>query len=217
MSLGALAADANRVGLSVRGAFHPNAEDAAPNGTQTLVMIGPDEPQFWNVFTASPEYQDRKAHPLDRWSKRVTHALAAPFGAVALFPYDGPPYAPFLRWAERTGHNWSSPVGLLVHAKAGLFISFRAVLALPDRLDLPTAPQSPCTTCATQPCANACPVGALASNTPYDVPACVAHMRSPEGAACRQGCLVRRSCPVSQTFGRLEAQSAFHMRAFLGE
>jgi hypothetical protein len=189
----------------------------APNGTGTIVMLGPDEPQFWGAFTASAEYQDRHPHSLDRWSKRIVGDLIASLHAQAVFPYDGPPYAPFLRWAERSGTSWSSPVGLLVHDEAGLFINFRAALALQERLDLSQSSTNPCHTCADHPCTTACPVGALAPGQAYDVPACVAHIKSPQGAECRQGCLVRRACPISQRFGRLQEQSAFHMRAFLGE
>lgn len=217
MTLTELEASARRVGLALRGAFHPGKDDAAPIGTRTLVLLGPDEPAFWRIFTSSPEYLDGAPHPLDRWSKRVVMDCAAPVGGKALFPYDGPPYPPFLRWAARTGDSWSSPVGLLVHKSAGLFISFRAALALPDRLDLDPPSRSPCLTCETRPCETACPVGALAPDQAYDVPACMAHMRSEDGVACREGCMVRRSCPVSQRFGRLSEQSAFHMRAFLGE
>ncbi|MFA8386398.1 MAG: ferredoxin [Pelagibaca sp.] len=217
MTLADLDRSARSVGLALRGAFHPGPEDGAPEGTSTLVLLGPDEPHFWEVFTASPEYRDGQRHPLDRWSKRVTASIATPLNAKTIFPYDGPPYAPFLRWADRSGESWSSPVGLLVHKEAGLFISFRAALALPQQLDLPPPAHSPCPSCDTRPCETACPVGALAPGRDYDVPACVAHIRSPEGAACRKGCLVRRACPVSARFGRQEAQSAFHMRAFLGE
>lgn len=217
MTLNQLDTEARQLGLAVRGAFHPAADDLAPDGTRTLVLLGPNEPQFWTIFKASPEFADGAPHPLDRWSKRITHMLAQERQATAIFPYDGPPYAPFLRWAEKSGANWPSPVGLLVHETAGLFISFRSVLALPDRLDLPEPGTSPCLTCADQPCASACPVGALAPGQAYDVPACVAHIHSAAGAACRNGCLVRRACPVSQRFGRVEEQSAFHMRAFLGD
>lgn len=216
MTLADLDAGVRAVGLAVRGAFHPDAEDLAPDGTGTIVLLGPDEPGFWDVFTASREYLDGHRHPLDRWSKRIVTKVAAPLQAQAVFPYDGPPYPPFLRWAERCGSSWSSPVQLLVHETAGLFISFRAALALPTRLDLPPAVAKPCLTCTTQPCTTACPVGALAPGQPYNVPACVAHIESADGAACRDGCLVRRACPVSQSFGRRPEQSAFHMRAFLG-
>jgi hypothetical protein len=208
---------AREVGLAVRGAFHPSSQDQTPDGTKTLVMIGPDEPAFWAKFKAAPEMVDGAPHPLDRWSKRVAGALAEAYEGQAIFPYDGPPYAPFIRWAERCVSIWTSPVGLLVHDTAGLFISFRAALALPMRLELVDEATKPCDTCESKPCATACPVSALAPGQDYDVPACVAHIKSPEGLACRNGCLVRRACPVSERFGRLPEQSAFHMRAFLGE
>lgn len=217
MTLDALNDAARSAGLTVSGAFHPGNTDAVPEGTGTLVLLGPDEPRFWTIFTASAEYTDGKRHPLDRWSKRVAEALAEPWGGSAIFPYDGPPYAPFLHWAERSGTCWTSPVGLLVHATAGLFISFRAALALPGKLDLPQAPANPCKTCSDQPCRTACPVKALVPGKPYDVPACMAHVHGPDGTACQTGCLVRRACPVSQRAGRNPEQSAFHMRAFLGQ
>lgn len=217
MTLTELDALAREVGLTLRGAFHPTEQDDAPDGTQTLVLLGPDEPAFWETFTASDEYRDGQPDSLDRWSRRVATTVASPFRGTVILPYDGPPYAPFLRWADRSGESWSSPVGLLVHRTAGLFISFRAALALPIRLDLSKQNSSPCLSCATRPCETACPVGALAPGREYDVPACMAHIRSDEGTTCRNGCLVRRACPVSQEFGRLPEQSAFHMRAFLGE
>ncbi len=208
--------DAAAEALALRGAFHATEGDGTPDRTGTLLMLGPDEPRFWAVFTASPEYRDGAANPMDRWSKRVIGALADRWGGTAIFPYDGPPYAPFISWATATGQCWPAPVGLLVHDAAGLFISYRGAVAVPEHLPLPDAPSSPCLTCADTPCATACPVGALAPGQDYDVPACRAHVQSDAGQACRDGgCLVRRACPVSQTFGRLAEQSAFHMAAFL--
>lgn len=214
MILSDLSAAARARGLALRGAFHPGPGDAAPDGTGTLVMLGPDEPRFWPVFTAAPEYQDGAPDPLDRWSRRVIDALAQQIGAQAIYPSDGPPYAPFIRWAERTGTAWPSPVGPLVQAEAGLFISYRAALALPARLPLPVPAAQPCPACH-KPCTTACPVGALSPDHLYDVPRCKEHVASPEGAACREGCLVRRACPVAVDFARLPAQSAFHQAAFM--
>ncbi|MGP6088496.1 ferredoxin [Antarctobacter jejuensis] len=203
-------------GLRLRGALHPGSEDGAPEGTGTLLLLGPDEPGFWPLFTCSPEYTDGAPNPLDRWSKRVVTALAEEWGGEALFPSDGPPYAPFLRWALNSGQAWSSPLGMLVQAQAGLFISYRAAVALPLRLDLPAPATRPCDTCA-RPCETACPVGALAPDQAYDVARCKAHIASPAGATCRiDGCLARRACPVAVEFSRRPEQSAFHMRAFLG-
>ena len=209
-------AEARDQALCIRGALHPDAADALP-GMGTLLLLGPDEPAFWPVFAASPEKADGAPHPMDRWSKRVVGALATRWGGQALFPYDGPPWHPFLRWATASGRCHPSPVGLLVHDAAGLMVSFRGAVALPRRLDLQPPSESPCHTCSTQPCATACPVGALAPGKDYDVAACRDHVRSAAGVDCRTGgCLVRRACPVSQRLSRSAEQAAFHMAAFAG-
>ena len=142
--------------LSVLGGFHPGSHDATPDGCKTLLLLGPDEPAFWPAFTASPEWQDGDADPMDRWSTRVIGGWAAELGAMALYPFGGPPFQPFYSWALRTGRIHASPVRLLVHDHAGLFVSFRGALALQEQIDLPPAPPCPCDTCNDQPCATAC-------------------------------------------------------------
>ena len=192
-------------------------EPGLPEGTNTLVLLGPDEPGvFWEIFVRGTEYLDEAPDPLDRWSRRTVETLAHVLPeASAVFPFEGPPYLPFPRWALETGHVWTSPVGLLVHDEAGLWVSFRGALALKTRLNLPEQAESPCGTCAGQPCRTACPVGALTPEG-YDVPRCKAYVLSEEGERCRiQGCAVRRACPVSASWERAEAQAHFHMEAFL--
>jgi epoxyqueuosine reductase len=200
--------------LAILGAFHPEPGDGAPPATGTLLLIGPAGPEFWPHVTASPEFADARPDPLDRWSRRVIGRLACSLGGKALFPFGGPPWRPFHAWALRTGRIWESPVRLLVHDTAGLWLSFRGALALPARLDLPPPGPSPCESCADQPCRTACPVGALGP-TGYDVPACRAFLDTAPGADCMdRGCAVRRACPVSAAHGRLPAQAAYHMRRF---
>lgn len=201
--------------LDVLGGFTPEAGDETPGTTKALVLLGPREPGFWDQFTSSQEYRDGRPDPLDRWSTRVIDALADRLGGQALFPFGGPPYRPFYRWALRTGRCHVSPLKLLVHDRAGLFVSFRGALALPMALDWPMLPPAPCETCATQPCRSACPVGAL-SDAGYDVGSCRGYLHSSAGADCLGGgCRARRACPVSSTYGRVPEQSAFHMTAFV--
>ncbi|MCH2096066.1 MAG: ferredoxin [Rhodobacteraceae bacterium] len=215
MSWQRLSDKAAAVGLAVRGALHPEDGDAAPKNTGTLVLLGPDEPRFWSIFTASQEARDAQPDPMDRWSKRVIRQLAVQLNGAAIFPSDGPPYPAFLHWAQRSGRAHLAPVGLMVHDDAGLFLSYRGALALPDRLPIPVAPRTPCLDCETRPCEMACPVSALTVDAAYDVPSCKAHVTSAGGTEClTKGCEVRRACPISQRFGRLDAQSAFHMCAF---
>ncbi|NDW01942.1 MULTISPECIES: ferredoxin [unclassified Salipiger] len=217
MTLARIAEAARAEGLALRGAFHPSQGDGAPDRCGTLVLLGPDEPRFWPIFSGSPEYRDRTPDSMDRWSKRVVGALAQRFGGAAIFPSDGPPYPSFLNWAKASGSASTAPPGMLVHTEAGLLISYRGAIALRERLALPDAPsESPCAPCA-RPCVGACPVGALGDGTPYDVPACQAHLRSDEGAECRiHGCLVRRACPLSSALQRQPEQAAFHMASFMG-
>ena len=211
MTLDAIAARLAPEWLAPFGACHGGAEDGLAPGT--LVLIGPDEPGFWAHVTASAEWRDGAPDPLDRWSSRVIGALARETGAEAIFPFGGPPWHPFHRWALRSGRAWDSPVRLLVHDRAGLMVSYRGALLMPGRLALPPAARCPCDDC-TKPCLTACPAGAL-TGAGYDVPACRAFLDRPGGRDCMdRGCTVRRACPVSRGYGRLAEQSAWHMRRF---
>lgn len=199
------------VGLQTLGHCPTLPTDTLP-ASGTIVLIGPDEPHFWPLFTQSPEYSDGDPDPLDRWSKRVLTAIASEFDALALFPFGGPPYQPIFTWALRTGRFWSSPIGFLIHDTAGLFLSFRGALVIPETR--PVAPGiQPCLTCTEQPCKTACPVGAFDNG--YAVDTCKSHLATPAGTDClTQGCRARRACPIHQG-RRLPAQAAHHMKAFL--
>jgi hypothetical protein len=202
--------------LTLLGGFHPTQQDDVPQGCRTLLMLGPDEPHFWPAFTQSPEWLDGDDDPMDRWSTRVIGEWAGELGAEALYPFGGPPFKPFYSWALRTGRIHSSPVQLLVHDTAGLFVSFRGALAVLEEIVLPPAPSSPCIHCTSKPCTTACLSSALTIEG-YDVPMCKDFLGTPAGTEnMTLGCNVRRVCPVSQRFGRMPAQSAYHMRQFKG-
>lgn len=217
MSFPRIEAAAERVGLAVLGGFHPEASDETPDGCRTLLLLGPLEPGFWEGFTSSPEWRDRQPDPMDRWSRRVIGDLAAVFDAGALYPFGPPPYLPFFRWAARSGRTHPSPIRLLVHDRAGLMVSFRGALALPERIGLPESPASPCESCVSKPCLSACPVTAFDGQS-YDVPACKGYLDSDAGRDCLEnGCKARRACPVSATYPRLPQHSAYHMAIFKGQ
>jgi len=213
LSLSALADRLAEERLEVLGGFAvAEGEAGFPSGTRTLLMLGPKEPGFWPHLTSQPEW-DGAPDPVDRWSRRVIGRIACDLRAKALFPFGGPPYHPFYPWALRTGRVWDSPVRLLVHAGQGLLVSFRGALALKEAVDLPLRAEKPCEACAA-PCLTRCPAGAITA-AGYDVPVCHAFLDRPEGAECLTGgCLVRRACPVSQSYARLPEQSAYHMGQF---
>lgn len=200
--------------LTILGHFAPKAAHGLDAGVKALVLLGPDEPVFWSAFGDSPEFRDGAPDPMDRWSARVIGAWAAEMGATAYFPFGGPPYAPFYQWALASGAIWQSPIRLLVHARAGLCVSFRGAVGLPYALPEPPAQNSPCDSCTAQPCRNACPVSAF-DGIGYDTASCHDCLNTDAGADCMTyGCAARRACPISQGFGRLPEQAHFHMRSF---
>ncbi|MDN5787286.1 ferredoxin [Pseudorhodobacter sp.] len=214
IELAAIEAKLTPHNLAVMGGFACDDDPALPSGTQTLLLLGPAEPGFWSRLIGAPEWRDRQPDPIDRWSRRIICQIAYDFSAEALFPFGGPPWYPFHQWAIRSGQAWDSPVRLLVHAKMGLFASYRGALALQERVSLPTPPASPCEACATKPCLTACPVSALTKEG-YDLPKCDGFLDTSEGQDCmNNGCAVRRACPLSQAYARLPEQSAYHMRQF---
>ena len=203
---------AHREGLIVMGALHPRKTDAKQLDTGTLVLLGAGG-DFWRALKASPEWG--APDPVDRWSTRVIGGIAQRLGAEVYFPFGGPPYAPFIDWALKSGRTFSSPVGALVHDTVGMMISYRGALHFTDEFDIPnTTGQSPCTTCDA-PCTRACPVGALNAQEFYDVSACHSHLDTSQGQTCMTGgCLARLACPLSAGAARTSEQSAHHMRSF---
>ena len=203
------------LGLILRGGFHPGPEDGL--GHRSLLLVGNAGPAMWRVFSAAPEFRDGQADPLDRWTARVLTGLAAGFGAQVLFPFGGPPYQPFQRWAIRAEGLKASPLGILIHSRFGLWHAYRAALVFPERLDLPAQEPAPCPcdACADKPCLTACPVTAFGP-AGYDVAACVRHVAGPAGGDCReQACRARRACPIGSEYHYVPAQASFHMEAFL--
>lgn len=218
MTYAELESDAARHGLMVMGWAHTDRISGHDATAGTLLILGADR-AFWSIFKRSAEYVDGQPNAMDRWSKRIVGRLAARFDGNATYPSDGPPYPPIIAWALATERFHPSPVGMMVHDVAGLMISIRGAIHLSGTIPCPDVTKdSPCDTCPDRPCVAACPVDALSAAHAYDVPTCKDYLLTPSGvASCMtRGCAVRMACPVSRAFDRPEAQSAFHMRAFIG-
>jgi len=210
---------AKAVGLAFRGGLHLADDERVGLLTEarTLLLFGFVGAAQWPAFTASPEAQDGKRHPLDRWSRRVLTALGAQYAATPLIPFEGPPYWPFQAWARRAEPVFPSPLGMLIHPLYGLSHSYRGALAFASEIALSaiTTLVSPCESCVAKPCLSACPAEAF-SATGYDVAACAGWLRKGEDVACLcGGCLARRACPVGADFAQAPEQARFHMAAFL--
>ncbi len=200
------------LGLILRGGFHPEAGEAGLEGVGTVVLVGNAGSAMWEVF--SPAI-DGKPNPLDRWTKRVVDPIAEKFDARAVYPF-GPDAPPFQRWGLRAETLYSSPLGILIHPEYGLWHAWRAALLFAEHLALPprSAAPSPCESCAEKPCLSACPVGAF-TGSGYDVPACAAHITKPDADCIAVGCHARNACPVGPEWRYDEAQTRFHMAAFV--
>ncbi len=208
-------------GLAVRGAFHPRPEDAVPplpdgRAVATLVLAGNVGASLWGPFQRAVHEAGGRLM-LDEWSRRVLTGMTRELGAHALFPFEGPPYLPFQRWAVRAESVFPSPIGPLIHPDYGLWHAYRGALAFADALSLPPrqAATHPCGRCAARPCLSTCPVDALAEGR-YDVARCIAHVGSDAGRDClQQGCRARRACPVGTQHRYPPEQAQLHIQAFL--
>ncbi len=208
-------------GLVLRGGFAPAVEDAVPDirsgePAATLVLFGNAGSSIWTAFTSSPECRDGLPDPMDRWSSRVGGEMAGVLGGRALFPFGGPPWLPFMRWAAKAEGLRSSALGMLMHPEYGLWHAYRLAIALPGNVTGLAAPDDgahACDSCQAKPCLHACPVNAF-DGTRYDVDACFDYLASHPDAPCHRGCLARHACPEGVGYRYYESHAAFHMARF---
>lgn len=205
-------------GMIVLGGFSPVPEDGVPplasgEAPGAVTLVGNAGPEMWDIFQ---ERQQDEPHPLNAWTRRVLAEVAAALGAEAVYPFSGPPFLPFQRWAGRTGTIFASPMTPAIHPVYGTWFGLRgALLSFAPLASNPPPAQHPCETCVEKPCLVACPVGAI---TPGHLAAarCLGHLESPIGADCvAMSCRSRRACPVGRDWAYPPAQSAFHMEAFI--
>ena len=224
-----LSAALQAYGLHVRGGFCPDPSDglqlADGRAAAVLWLVGNVGGSLWDAFAASPFAGDGHPNPLDRWSRQVGDALAREYGGLALYPFTGPPeqpsYHPFQQWAARSEPVHTSPLMLRIHPQYGLWHAYRFAMVFPtlepldrDALRAPVQGESPCVSCADQPCLTACPVDAFDGQA-FAVQRCSDHLHSAAGTHCMEnGCQARNACPVATKLRYAPAQRAFHMAAF---
>lgn len=211
-----------RRGLRVRGAFAPDpALDLDLLGdapwARTVVLVGNVGRELWDASGAEIAALSGP-DPLDQWTRQTVDPIAAGLQGRALYPFAGPPYWPFQRWAERAEGVRSSPIGIQIHPEFGLWHAYRAAILLPVAVDLPGEPRAhPCDTCIEKPCLTHCPVGAF-SAAGYDVDRCVDRVVAVQyetGSCSDVGCLARLACPVGAAWRYRPDHARFHMEAFV--
>jgi hypothetical protein len=180
---------------------------------RSLVLIGNAGSAMFDRFASE---RDPEHDLMDQWTQDVLAPLADELGARALFPFDTP-HPPFLTWARAAGAGHTSPLGMNIHRKFGLWHAYRAAFIFDDAITPPPADigTSPCDSCLDTPCLTTCPAGAFSTDG-YDVPACAAHLSSTDGERCRTaGCMARNACPVGLEYFYSPDQTRFHMVAFM--
>lgn len=208
-------------GLYLRGVARLTTEEIAEYGIDPerplIALVGNIGSSYWPNFSESAEYRDNAPDPLDRWSRRVAEIIASEFPLTPVYPFEGPPYYPFQRWAQRAEALEQSPVGVMMHPEFGLWHSYRFALlgAEFEAEQAPATTVSPCVECADKPCLQRCPVGAF-DEAGYDVEGCASYLKQTPLAECHAlGCLARFACPVATELRYLPAQGRFHLQAFL--
>ncbi len=210
------------VQLEPRGALRCTEDDQIPVSVagapaRSMVLIGTSGSGFWPAFNTARATLGQEPQPLDTYSRQVITTLAREFNAQAWFPFGGPPWLPFQRWAQRAEAVHTSPIGPLIHPQYGLWHAYRGALSftrvLPGITDPPAEPH-PCDSCHDKPCLSTCPVAAF-SVQGYAVPVCIGHLQGPAGRPCMEtGCLARQACPVGVGYHYQPEHAQFHMRAF---
>ena len=221
MNLTKILAAAERYGLHLRGGFSVTDDDDVPkvndSSAKHLLLFGNAGSSFWDSFSRSDEYRDKKPDPLNRWSLRIGGLLADEFLATALFPF-GATHHPFLAWGRKSEALHNSQLGMLMHPRFGLWHAYRFALAFAESVDENQTEQiatDHCATCESKPCLYACPVNAF-TTAGYDVRACYNYLEANADSACmREGCQARVACPQGAGFRYEKAHAAFHMRAFV--
>jgi hypothetical protein len=211
-----------RHGLRVRGGFATSGETdgdilAKAPWARALVLVGNVGSELWEKSGTEIAAMTGR-DPLDQWTRRTIDPIAHALEGMALYPFDGPPYWPFQRWAQRAEGVRSSPIGIQIHPEYGLWHAYRAAILLRTACDEPRAEQAhPCDSCEDKPCLTHCPVDAFSPHG-YDVDRCVDRVVAAQhesGSCSDVGCLARLACPVGARWRYRADHARFHMSAFV--
>lgn len=186
------------------------AAGAVVEDYQTLVLLGQAGTALWDhIQRLEPETE----HPFDEVSQSlaerfVTDHLGSPRWHVV---YPGPSPLPLGRLAELAGWGRASPLGLTINDEHGLWLAHRVAFLVDAPLPAtePAVFSHPCDSCVGKPCVSACPVGAVDTDSGFDIAACSA-FRILDDSVCAHQCLARQACPVGAQYRYGTEQMTHH-------
>ena len=216
-----LVQDLNKLGFVPFCSLQVESEEELPKldsgkPVKSLLIVGNAGSEIWPKFSLGwQEFQS--SDPLDHWTESELRKVAATFQFGVIFPFEGPPYYPFQRWALKSNIFSQSPLGVLIHKIYGPWLAFRGALLSSEVINF--SPDSGdtelCKSCVDKPCLSVCPVNAISLDHGYDAEACRAHLRDDIAAECHTGCQARCACPYGTEFRYDSNHARFHMNAFL--
>jgi epoxyqueuosine reductase QueG len=196
---------------------------------KTLVVIGNGGGDFWSGFRAHceshPDYLDERAHPLDDYTSATIETALTPRLQAAnvayryLYPFRfwTEPVS-FMHLARAAGIAGPSILGVVIHPRYGPWMALRAAVLLDQEVSMP--PQAPgfdpCPTCRERACMTACPTGAVAPTTGWNIPACVQHRLRIE-TDCVAYCRARYDCVYGREHRYPLDELQYHQRRSFAE
>ncbi|HYB91090.1 MAG TPA: hypothetical protein VEC38_08595 [Candidatus Binataceae bacterium] len=192
---------------------------------RSIIVLGNGGGAFWEAFKRhaerNPGWRDRD-HPLDDFTHEIIErdvaraARSAGAHCITVYPFmDNGATLNFIALATVAGLAGPSILGVAVHPLFGPWIAFRAALLTDVLIDEPgrALKFDPCPACATRDCIAACPAGAVAFPSGWDIPKCLAHRVEVE-AGCAPRCHARAACVLGPEHRYPDDALAYHqMRA----
>jgi hypothetical protein len=192
----------------------PGCPPQAGYGLLLLLSLGP-------TFGEHTNYAEAKSlDPFDDRALELTTALLAKHfesSGPAQVLYPGRQVIDLRAWMRVGQVEYPSLLGIGIRPDCGLWFAVRAaawVRVSPEQRRLlqerypPLNGVSPCESCSTKPCLDACPVDALRAGAKR-LETCVEH-RASTGSSCVDRCSSRLACPVGQGYRYPEAQLRYH-------
>ena len=192
----------------------PDLDSGKP--VKSLLIVGNAGSAIWPKFSRGwQEFQS--SDPLDYWTESVLQEIATRYELGVIFPFEGPPYYPFQRWALKSNTFSQSPLGVLIHKVYGPWLAFRGAFLSSELIQFSqdSGDNELCKSCVDKPCLSVCPVNAISTDHGYDADACRSHLRSDSEAECHTGCKARCACPYGIEYRYESNHARFHMSAFL--